>query len=192
MVSRRPPTTASVIGHFVLVVGPSGAGKDTLISFARDALAGDSRFVFVQRVITRPPGEGESNTEMDGDAFSAAAASGAFALAWRTHGHGYGIPASIRDDLAAGRVVIANVSRMVLENAAAIADRRTVIEIAASPETLARRIAARGREAGDAVTGRLARRVPVLPAGAAHIVIQNDGELATTGAALVALLRNLD
>ena len=41
-------------GCFVAVVGPSGAGKDTIMDAARVALAGDTRFHFVRRIITRP------------------------------------------------------------------------------------------------------------------------------------------
>src|SRR6478735_7400513 len=40
------------------VVGPSGAGKDTLMAGARAALAGDGRFRFLRRAITRAAGAG--------------------------------------------------------------------------------------------------------------------------------------
>lgn len=40
-------------GCFVAVVGPSGAGKDTIMDAARVALSGDMRFHFVRRIITR-------------------------------------------------------------------------------------------------------------------------------------------
>ena len=42
----------------VLVVGPSGAGKDTLLDAAKQALADNGRFHFVRRVVTRPAGRG--------------------------------------------------------------------------------------------------------------------------------------
>jgi len=38
----------------VLVVGPSGAGKDSLLKAAREEFRGDPRIGFARRVITRP------------------------------------------------------------------------------------------------------------------------------------------
>jgi ribose 1,5-bisphosphokinase len=40
-------------GRLVLVIGPSGAGKDTLIGLAQAACADGNDVVFPQRVVTR-------------------------------------------------------------------------------------------------------------------------------------------
>ena len=95
----------------VLVVGPSGAGKDTLLDAARGALAGDPRFRFVRRVITRPADPGGEDHE---PVTEADFATRDFALQWQAHGLRYGIPADIAVDLAAGLVVVANVSRAII------------------------------------------------------------------------------
>ena len=99
----------------VLVVGPSGAGKDTVLALARVALAGDRRFRFVRRVITRPADAGgEDHEAVSVREFDARA----FALRWQAHGLHYGIPLDVTDDLARGIVVVANVSRGVIAAAA--------------------------------------------------------------------------
>jgi ribose 1,5-bisphosphokinase len=141
----------------VLVVGPSGAGKDTVLGLARLALDGDKRFRFVRRVITRPADAGGEDHEAVSEA---AFAQLAFALRWQAHGLHYGIPSDVIDDLARGIVVVANVSRAVI---AAAAERFPVrvIEVTAPPDILARRLAERGRETADDVAKRLARDVPI-------------------------------
>jgi phosphonate metabolism protein PhnN/1,5-bisphosphokinase (PRPP-forming) len=98
----------------VLVVGPSGAGKDTLIARARAACRGDATVVFPARVITRPPSIFEDNEFMPPSAFEQAAANGAFAIWWSAHGHMYGIPLAVDFDIEAGRTVVCNVSRTVV------------------------------------------------------------------------------
>src|SRR6516165_1390213 len=99
----------------VLVVGPSGAGKDTLIEAARLALADDPRFRFVRRVITRPADAGGEAHEAVSEAEFAARD---FTLQWQAHGLRYGIPAAVIDDVGLEQVVVANVSRTVVAEAA--------------------------------------------------------------------------
>jgi ribose 1,5-bisphosphokinase len=169
----------------VLVVGPSGAGKDTLLDAARTALAGDPRFRFARRVITRPA---EAGGEAHEAATEAEFAARTFALAWGAHGLRYGIPADIADDLAVGRTVVANVSSGAIAEAARRFPVR-VIEVTAPPEVLAARLAARGREVGTDIAARLARSIAIPDEIQIETVI-NDSAL-EVGAArfLAALLR---
>jgi len=171
----------------VLVVGPSGAGKDTLLDRARLALGDDDRFRFVRRVITRPAiAGGEDHEPVDTASFELRRAVGAYALWWDAHGLRYGIPSDIGLDLAAGRVVVASVSRGVIGEAARRFAVR-VVEITAPPEVLARRLAARGRENAVQIAERLQREMPIA-AGCAVTTIMNDDTVEAGGARLIALL----
>lgn len=172
----------------VVVVGPSGAGKDTLMALARERLGGDARFRFVRREITRPAeAGGEDHIAVTPDAFAARRAAGAYALSWEAHGLGYGIPADVAADLAAGRVVIANISRAKIAEAATKFPT-LALEITAPAEVLARRLAARGRETAEDIARRLAREV-ALPEGVRVVRVMNDRGPEEGAAAVVAVLR---
>jgi len=56
-------------GRLVLVVGPSGAGKDTLLRLAQAACADDRNVVFPRRVVTRESSEAEDNISVSPDEF---------------------------------------------------------------------------------------------------------------------------
>ncbi len=172
----------------ILVVGPSGAGKDTLMDAARQKLADDVRFRFVRREITRPADAGgEEHLPVEACEFDRRRAAGAYALAWEAHGLGYGVPADIEADLSSGRVVVANVSRTVIAEAAARFTAR-VLEITAAPEVLAARLGARGREDAAEVGRRLSRAVP-LPDGVEVVTVMNHSSIAKGAAMVVAILR---
>ncbi|WP_375463760.1 phosphonate metabolism protein/1,5-bisphosphokinase (PRPP-forming) PhnN [uncultured Methylobacterium sp.] len=158
-------------GGFVLVVGPSGAGKDTLIRIARGRLAGQSRFVFPRRLVTRAPSADEDNAEIAEDAFARGAASGAFALSWRAHGLGYALPGETVVQAEAGRIVVGNVSRGVVAAARESLPRVSVVAVTASAPVLAQRLAARGR-LGD---GDLALRLSRSADAEADCTILNEG-----------------
>lgn len=175
-------------GTLVLVVGPSGAGKDTLLSIARDRLRGDERFVFPRRVITRPSGEGEDHDTADDREFAVACDRGAFALDWTAHGLRYGIPKGIADDLQRGRTVAVNVSRTVVAEAAMRYAPVLVCQILASPEVLEQRLKQRARSSDGDVDARLQRPANPLPASLPVSVITNDGAPDEAAAKLVAVL----
>ena len=176
-------------GVLFLVVGPSGAGKDSLIDGARRALWGDPRFRFPRRAITRPADAGgEDHEAFTPAAFEAALAAGAFALNWSAHGLRYGVPRSIEPDLAGGISVVANVSRSVLAEAAGRYDPARAVHVTVQPEVLARRLAERGRESPEEVAARLARAPAELSNGPLVRTLANDGNLESAVRRFVALL----
>ena len=167
----------------VLVVGPSGAGKDTLIAAAKAQLAGDAHFAFPRRLVTRHAVAAlEDHDTISWGEFHA----GQFPLSWEAHGLGYALPPSLDVDLAAGRTVVVNVSRRVIPQAAAKYPGTLVLMIAAAPEVRARRLASRGRETEADIATRLAREVEPALDGVRVVTIDNSGELETAVAAFVA------
>ncbi len=187
-VSGQRPTAEVLPGRLVLVVGPSGAGKDTLIEAARAILAPESDFVFPRRVVTRPASAAEDNMVADEAGFRAVADHGGFALHWEAHGHLYGIPASIVADLAAGHVVVVNVSRTIIAEARDRWPIVRVVEVTAAPEVLTRRIAERGRASDGAGAERLARRFEPGDRPVADVTIDNGGDLDTAVAAFLSAI----
>lgn len=171
-------------GTLFLIIGPSGAGKDTLIAAARERLG--SAYVYPRRVVTRPANAGgEDHIAETAAAFEARERAGDFALTWRAHDLAYGIPASIEADLARGNHVVINVSRTVVPEARNRFAPTRVVLVTAPPETLRARLVARGREKADAVAERL-DRAPQVDADA---IIVNDGPLQTAVDAFVAALK---
>jgi ribose 1,5-bisphosphokinase len=176
-------------GRLILVVGPSGAGKDTLIGLARASCADDDRIVFPRRVVTRDASIFEDNEQVSFEAFRRRLAGGEFAMYWEAHGHGYGLPCAIEDDIRAGRTVVANVSRTVIG-----AMRRTyadviVVSITAPPEILEERLAARARSSDGQIEHRLRRTVDDA-AAAPDVSIVNVGSIDDHARELLRIVRS--
>jgi ribose 1,5-bisphosphokinase len=146
-------------GRLILVVGPSGAGKDTLLGQARAACADDSGIVFPRRVVTREASSFEDNEQLSLDAFRHARSQGNFAVDWEAHGHCYALSRAIDDDIRARRTVVANVSRTVVEALRRAYADVVVILVTAPAEILAERLAARARGSDGRLADRLGRAV---------------------------------
>jgi phosphonate metabolism protein PhnN/1,5-bisphosphokinase (PRPP-forming) len=184
-----PATSEPPHGTLFLVVGPSGAGKDTLLEAARNALATNPDYVFPVRDITRPADAGgEIHHEVSPNEFAAKRAAGGYALCWNAHGLSYGIDADIVADLSAGRHVVCNVSRGAVEAGRHCFQPLQVVVVTASLATLAQRIAARGRESAEEVEARLVRAGMDAPQGPDVAVISNDGSLDLANAAFLDVL----
>lgn len=176
-------------GRLVLVVGPSGAGKDSLLREAAKSLASDRHIVFPRRVITRPSQDAaEAHDSLTAEEFLAAQAQGRFALSWQAHGLLYGIPASLRDELKAGRTAAVNVSRGIIAEAAESFANVAVLNVTASAEIIAQRLAERGREAPADIAARIAREAPGYDPKIVTVTIVNDTTLAAAAHAFASAL----
>ncbi|MEL6519760.1 MAG: phosphonate metabolism protein/1,5-bisphosphokinase (PRPP-forming) PhnN [Pseudomonadota bacterium] len=154
-------------------VGPSGAGKDTLMEAVHTAQP-DSHIV--RRVITRPASAGGEVFEgVTTEVFMRRARAGDFALHWQAHDLHYGIPAQVDEELDAGTLCLVNLSRNVLGQAARRFPSLHVFNITASPEVLAERLAKRGRESKDQILRRLSRKPDRFPPDLKLTEIVNEG-----------------
>src|SRR4029077_10072529 len=110
-------------------------------------------------VVSREASAFEDNEQSSLDAFQQARTRGDFAVHWEAHGHHYGLPRRIDDDIRAGRTVVANVSRTVIEPMRRMYANVVVVAITAPADVLAQRLAMRARTSDGAVKDRLTRKV---------------------------------
>jgi len=164
------PTNLIGPGRFVLIVGPSGAGKDTLIAGARAACVDAANVAFPRRVVTRAISEAEDHDSLDVTNFDRAVKDGKFALWWEAHGHKYGIPSSADVAIRAGSVVVTNVSRAIVS---AVRRRYAHVEtvlVTAPPDVLTSRLARRLRETDGSLTERVKRNDLFVDFRADHVI----------------------
>jgi ribose 1,5-bisphosphokinase len=166
------------------IVGPSGAGKDTLI---QGAIAARPDLRLVRRVITRPTDAGGEDFEgVSMQEFQARQTAGEFALHWDAHGLRYGIPTA---QLTGPGDVVFNGSRAALPVAKRVLPDLRVVLITAPPAVLAERLAQRGRESAADIQARLTRPGFEMPDGIAHQTVCNDGTTKDGIARLLAALQ---
>lgn len=171
--ARLAPSTDLIgPGQLVLVVGPSGAGKDTLIGLAQAACVRSTNVVFPQRVVTREASSFENNEAVSPLLFGQMLARGDFAFQWEAHGLRYGLPCAIVDNIRAGHAVVVNASRTVIEFARRSYANVTVVSVTAPPDVLAQRLSVRVRPSDGQIDGRLRRTVA---ASVSDVIINNVG-----------------
>ncbi|MEO1610132.1 MAG: phosphonate metabolism protein/1,5-bisphosphokinase (PRPP-forming) PhnN [Pseudomonadota bacterium] len=165
--------SADAAGMWVFVVGPSGAGKDTLMRLAQDKLRDCPRIVFARRIVTRPHNAFEDHDTASEAAFITMQKANEMVLHWQAHGLFYGIQRRWQDAVNSGRIVVCNVSRTIIPEAVQRLNRVSVVLITASPDVLAARIAARGRD--QAKGSRTSRDLDHSAQAHADIIIDNAG-----------------
>jgi ribose 1,5-bisphosphokinase len=158
--------------RLLVIVGPSGAGKDTVLRAWRHQLGAESVH-FAQRVITRLPDEHEHHESVSNENFRQLVARTELATWWEANGLSYGIRWRELVAISRGGCVVMNGSRAHLPVLRAQAPALRAVEIGASVQALSHRLAARGREEEQAIQSRLQRRIPV----AVDAVVMNDGPI---------------
>lgn len=104
-------------GTLIYVMGPSGSGKDSLLSALRPRLRG-LPVAFARRYISRPAcAGGEQHMALSAGSILSMEAQGRLAMRWSSHGCQYGIGRSIDGSLEHGICVIVNGSREYLPEA---------------------------------------------------------------------------
>jgi len=180
-------------GRLVYVVGPSGAGKDSVLDYARVRLPARSGIIFARRFITREPGSGgEQHIPLSVSAFERLLENRQFALHWDANGLRYGIGREIGIWMNLGLHVVVNGSREHLPTALEQFHDAFVVCITAPVEVIRQRLSQRKRENDAEIENRIRRSTALtLPSGQQVTTIVNDGALETAGDALLRALSSV-
>lgn len=189
------------------IVGPSGAGKDTIMNAVHEVLKNNPEFLFVRRIITRKAGinsfndhdetsqniGNEDNIGVSLEKFFELSQKASFSLQWFAHGIHYGLPMGIVDEVHKGKIVIANVSRAELGHAKELFGKVYVIEINAPIGILKERLLGRKREKITDIEERLKRaNIPIqLPEGSKYCYIDNSGNVKSAVDKMLSILQSL-
>ena len=183
------PVAAPERGTLFLVVGPSGAGKDSLIDGAKAALMGNEHYVFPRRYITRPADAGgEDHIPLSAELFTTMLERDEMVLEWRAHNLRYGVPKAVAQHLERGRHVVVNVSRTVVDEARERLNPVKVLYITVNEDILTERLKARGRESASDIKRRVQRAKEYLITGDDVLMIDNGADLETSIASFVSAI----
>lgn len=184
------PTPNTTKGKLYYVVGPSGAGKDTLIDAIR--VRYPDNLIVAHRYITRPADSGgENHIALHKQEFISRRDKGLFALHWQAHGFEYGIGLEVIIWLAHGFSVVVNGSRAELLQAQNCFGQQLIpIVVQVSSDILRQRLVDRARESALEIEQRLKRAMQYsLPENQSIYVIDNSGTIESS-VNQFALLRN--
>ena len=183
---------ADIRGRLIYVVGPSGAGKNSVIAAAQKFVNKNNSLYFSLRYVTRPTLDADGGNDGDlpitATAFAQYRLSGLFALHWQAHGFSYGIGAEINTALHAGKTVVINGSRAYTETALAKYPTMIVVQIQVPPDVAQARLTARAREDTAAIDARVQRAPPFTVPEGQLITIDNSGPLEAAAQALTEVL----
>lgn len=180
-------------GRLVYLIGPSGAGKDSLLAALAERLAALGAaappLTIAHRYITRPAeAGGEAHVALSRADFARRQTAGAFALSWQSHGLSYGVGVEVESWLAGGLWVVVNGSRGHLAAAEARFPDLVPVVVRVDPAVLRRRLEARGRETPEEIAERLARGEAFPIDHPRRLEIDNSGSLSQAADAFFSCL----
>lgn len=180
-------------GRLVYCMGPSGAGKDSLLDWLRQHLPASGAVHWARRTISRPaPAGGEAHESVDEATFAQLRDAQAFALHWQANGLHYGVRHAELEPLSRRAWVLVNGSRAYLPQALQQCPELVAVHITASPEVLRQRLTARGRETAEQIDARVRRAAAFQPPPrAAAVQVHNDNALDDAGRNLLRTLQQL-
>lgn len=171
-------------GILYLVVETSEADSASIMPAVRRKLRYDQRVSLPRRIITHPVGTSDEVYQAVTPAqFQNLRRRGAFALMWNWEGRNFALPASLRDDLDAGKAVVAAVAPSAVVSAL---ERFERVALVITPETIdsvdvgdllacedvVNLTSASADAAADALKVRLEGAMPALPPAATRLVPQ--------------------
>jgi len=170
----------------VLIVGPSGVGKDTLLKLAKKRLKDVDGFNFVKRYITRKPDKNEKNYYLRFAAFNILKESCYFVSHWKAHNNEYGIA---KESIKKG-VNIISISRGSIHDFENEYDSVTTIYVTIPKTLLLNRLRLRGRETEAEIMNRLKRTYDKVEAKSL-VKFDNSSHIKTSVKNLVNIFKNI-
>jgi ribose 1,5-bisphosphokinase len=179
------------MANLFYIIGASGAGKDSLISYVNQRRSEETPVIFAHRYITRDTeAKGENHIALSIEEFNFRKNRGCFAMHWHSHQTNYGIGIEINTWLEMGLNVVVNGSRGYLPEAAKHYENLIPIMIRVNYDTLRERLFARGRENSEQIAERMAQSMH-LETTTQHsrlCTIDNNGALGKAGEELCSLI----
>ena len=165
--------------RLIYVIGPSGAGKDSVLDGLRKIWGDLPPVYWARRTVTRASHTGEAHESVSPDEFGDLLAQGAFTLHWQANGLCYGVRHGELTPLDAGHCVLLNGSRAYLSTLMSTYPQASVVHITASAQVLHQRLKSRSRETQEDINRRLAREIAYdLPEHT--LEVKNNGALEDT------------
>ena len=173
--------------RLMYVMGPSGAGKDSLLDWLKTKLPPQSPIRFAKRTIDRPlQVQGEQHESVDSATFERLQQEQSFAMHWLANGRQYGVRHAELEPLKQQQWLLVNGSRAYLPEALRQFEGMSVLHISASADILRARLLARQRETPEAVEARVQRAVAfTVPQSCRCVSVLNDTSLDDAGAELL-------